>query len=235
MKKQGSKQDAAEITGIEAENRLMVEAIERTGRRLEDIRECRSPDPDVENSLLRDMLLWMKAYGEFHNRREMEKRGFHFPPIDPDFDPDTDWLRFERWMRGEPLSWRFTELFGPVRAPEELDDAQVERELERVEGLLERRAITLDAQRDVPPRLLLAYLRRTLSETDFEVAAPGVMTHLDGCHGFCPECFQRPWCDCGMGDPWPEDEEAGRYLVPVETAPYCSPVPLSRKGLRKAG
>jgi len=137
-------------------------------------------------------------------------------------DPDTDWLRFERWMRHEPLEWKFTDEFGPVAGPDGLTDDEVADELTRVSRLLEARGVLVSLQEGVPARLALRYLARTLSETGFEITGAASWWNLDGCHGFCPECFQRPWCDVGACSTWPEDEEAGGgRLVPPEAADFA--------------
>src|SRR3972149_3447691 len=58
-----------------------------------------------ENDQLRQLLDWVTAWYREPDRQSMTARGYEFPPIDPDFDPDTDWLRLERWLRHEPLGW----------------------------------------------------------------------------------------------------------------------------------
>jgi len=51
--------------------------------------------------------------------------------------------------------------------------------------------------------------------------------HLDGCTGYCPECFQRPWCEQGCDSCWKEDKEAGCSVFPDSVKRYVSVSPMS--------
>lgn len=154
----------------------------------------------------RALLAWARAWRDCPDRSALEKRGYHYPPVEPDIDPETDWLRFERWMRGEPLAWNYVKEFGPLA--ELADDAALRAELDRVLQRLEERGIVLDLMDDVPARLVYDYLRRELAETEFEVTGPGTRQHM-GCSDECDRCFQRAWCDLAMDDDLEDDEEEG--------------------------
>jgi hypothetical protein len=151
-------------------------------------------DPVLENGRLQALLVWVDAYTACPNRKALQKRGFEFPPVDPDCDPDSDWLKFERWMKGLPLDWSYEAEFGGLKDPDTLTDVQVERELERVLGLLETRQVYSGLSEEVPPRVEYACIVKQLKETRFEYVAPGTNCVLTGCSGDCEECLQRPWC-----------------------------------------
>ena len=56
--------------------------------------------PDQENLLRENRLLimlldWVNAYEQLGGRQQMEAAGYDFPPIEPDYDPDSDWMVFE--------------------------------------------------------------------------------------------------------------------------------------------
>lgn len=203
-------------------NTALKQEIAAMGLRLNQVWAPTPQDPELENRQLQNLLTWARAYRETPNRRAMELKGFQFPPVDPDLDPDADWERFERWMRREPVSWNFVERFGPVADPGELMDSAVQAELERLRLLLEQGGVLLELQDDLPPRLALAYLRRELGASRFDYAGAGGWWHLDGCAGCCPECVQRPWCEAGACTCWPEDEDAGMMVVPPDAEPYLT-------------
>jgi len=146
-------------------------------------------------TILRDILRWTDAYSRWPSRAEMEKRGFLYPPVNPDFDPDADWLRFQRWMSLEPVTWNFCREFGPLGFPAKLTDRKIESELVRIQEQLTSRGVALDISANVPPRTLYTYLQTELTETDFEFLPPASRCHLTGCQGCCEECFQHQWCE----------------------------------------
>ncbi len=82
-----------------------------------------------------------------------------------------------------------------------------------------------DLKEGLPPKILYNYLWETLDEI-FELDSEGGW-HLDGCSGYCPGCFQRPWCDSGLEICWPEDEEAGEMSFPDSLREFVSASPVS--------
>jgi len=75
------------------------------------------------------------------------------------------------------------------------------------------------------------HLLETLDE-EFEIIVDGSW-HLDGCTGYCPDCFQRPWCESGCQSCWPEDEEAGKMFLIDPVKRYLSPSRISLEILQK--
>lgn len=202
-----------------------------------DLSQVWLPSPDdieLENRQLRDLLDWVEAFKEYGgNRKKMEAEGYHFPPLSFDFGPDEDWLRFRRWMSGQIIRDKLKSRFPPdfvIKEAENLTDEQIIPELERLQRELERFHCSIDLKEDIPPRLVYEDLLEFLEEeTDF------IMTgcwHLDGCTGYCPGCFQRPWCEFGTSSCWNEDEESGCMVFPESVKRYVSPSPVSLAILR---
>ena len=185
-------------------------------------------DPQLECRQLLNLLEWVRAYEKHPDRQTMEGHGYDFPPIDPDCDPDTDWLRFETWMRRETVREKLRNKLAleEVLLPStELTDAQIEQALTHVLPALERLQISFERDEGMPARLFYEEVLEALEE-DYEILAPGTTWHLDGCDGFCPECRRRPWCDNGL-TLWPEDEEAGCMVVPDAVRPYVTAADVS--------
>ncbi len=111
---------------------------------------------------------------------------------------------------------RVIEGIGRIRPVEELSSREMKAEIARVTAVLARHHILVELQDGVPPRLVYSYLVRELQPPDFEDLGRGEFCHLTGCTGYCPGCFQRPWCNLGLEDSWPEDEETGRMVYPAE-------------------
>jgi len=206
---------------VMAENEALKRKFQEAGLDLAAVWSPTPEDPALENRQLQALLVWLRAYQECPDRRRLEQRGFAFPPVEPDSDPDTDWVRFERWVERKPVEWNFRADFGELGVPEALTDAQIEQELARIEELLAGRGICIELQDGVPRRLVYGYLRRELHETSFEFLGSGTRIHLNACTGYCPGCFQRPWCDWGCGETWPEDEEVGHLVIPDEAKRFA--------------
>lgn len=203
------------------------------GRMHLNVEDVWSPPPDDvkrENIELANLLDWALAYRACPDRRKLEARGYDFPPIEPDFDPDSDWLIFESWMQGKPVSWKFEEEFGPIRPVDGLTDGEVNEMMCELTARLAERQVVIEYQDGVPVRLAYSELRRSLQESQFEILAHGATCHLTGCTGYCPECFQRPWCDVGMDLSWPEDGAIGGMALPEVCKPFVERAESEHRG-----
>lgn len=214
------------------QNTAMKLTIAEYGLTLADVWQPKPYDHELENRQLSCLLDWIRAYQAWPNRSNMERHGYEYPPVEPDLDPDTDWLRFEKWMNHQPVAWNFVREFGQILDPVDASDEQVHAELERVARLLGERSVVVGWQDAVPERLVLTYLRRVLAKEEFEITSAGSQWHMEGCDGFCPGCFQRPWCDNGRESCWLEDEDAGKMAIPEETKPYAKGLVMSLAELR---
>ena len=191
-------------------------------------------DLELENRQLRDLLDWVTAFKEYGgNRKKMEAEGYRFPPLSFDIDPDEDWLRFRRWMAGRVIRGKLKSRLPfdfVVQELDQLTDEQILNELERLQSELERLHCSVDRGEEIPPRLLYENLLELLEE-DCDFMMLGCW-HLDGCSGYCPDCFQRPWCETGITSCWQEDEAAGYMVFPENVKKYVSPSPVSLEILR---
>ena len=160
---------------------------------------CATPDDlERENRFLRHLLAWVQRYSEDGDRQKMEAEGYDFPPIEPDFSPENDWYQFERWMKGKPIRQKLKDQLPPhyvPKSPEHLKDEEIIAELETLAAHLVELRVSVDFREEIPPRLVYRHLLESL-EDEFDIIIEGFW-HLDGCTGYCPDCFQRPWCDTG--------------------------------------
>lgn len=223
-----------ESIDIYLENQNLKSEFARRNLDLEQVWRPTPDDLELENRQLQHLLEWVEKYEECGSRQAMEAEGYDFPPIDPDIDPDSDWFRFRRWLLGKPVrktakSRLSAEL--QLKPSEELTDDEIVAILDNlVEGLAEIR-LSVDLNDGVPPRLIYEYLLEEIEE-EFELSGRGTW-HLAGCTGYCPGCFQRPWCEFGNSSCWSEDEEAGQMVFPKNVKRYVSPSPVSLAILRR--
>lgn len=114
--------------------------------------------------------------------------------------------------------------------PKDMTNEEIEAELEKLYASMEGTNFSIDLNKGVPARFVYTIVREVLNE-EFEFIAGGCW-HIDGCSGYCPGCFQRPWCETGSNSCWTEDEEAGEMVYPVEVRRYLIPSPVSLEILR---
>lgn len=191
-------------------------------------KEPTAEELELENRQLLSLLDWVEKYQACGNRKQMEKDGYRFPPVQPCIDPDSDWLRFELWLKNRPLRSRMAEQLPRkivLKNPQTMSDAEIEEELQHIYSLIDESNFSIDLNEGVPARLIYQIIREVLHE-EFDFIACGYW-HIDGCSGYCPGCVQRPWCASGGNLCWQEDEESGCMSVPPETKRYISPSPAS--------
>ena len=215
------------------ENEALKQEFKRLGLVPSELVEDDPTDLARTNRMLQQLLEWVRAYRETPDRDALARRGFQFPPVEPDCDPDTDWIQFERWINGDPTSWDASR---EVLTPEELEqmsDEEVEDAFDRLCDFLAARSVVVDFAGEIPARLAYQEVASSLAEQPIEFMGPGTTMHLDACSGCCPECVRRPWCEIGGESSWPEDEEAGHIVFPDAVKPYVSPAPGSLALLQK--
>ncbi|MBN2009074.1 hypothetical protein JW960_06995 [candidate division KSB1 bacterium] len=190
-------------------------------------------DLERENRHLADLLDWVQKWTESGDRKSMEKQGYMYPPIEPGISPDDDWYLFVRWINGKPTRMKIKDYILPYFVPkklEHLSDDEIHKEIEKFVEQLERNHIGLDLNDNIPLPLIYRHLLEIM-EDEFEVISTGCW-HLDGCTGFCPDCFQRPWCDAGGDGCWQEDEAVGEMALIDAVKQYVSPSPVSLRILQ---
>src|ERR1035437_1464027 len=174
-----------ETCGVAAENRTLRDALAARGLAVADVMEPAS-DAVSERRRLAEITAWVVAWERLGgNRQAMTAAGYRYPPVDPDFDPDNDWLLFERWVRGRPVRWNYSRIFGPLPDPAALSEAGLSAELDRVRRRLDARGVCLEFAPQLPAAAAYGWLHDTLPNTHFEYLATGTRLHLDGCAGDC--------------------------------------------------
>lgn len=199
---------------LSVENTRLRALIEADGLRVDVLWTLHDPDARRENVRLLELLKWVRAYHAMPERARLELQGYLYPPVEQGYDPDADWMQFERWMKGLPLRWAFATEYGQLPDEDTLDDAALDATLQRMEAWLAARGVVVELQSNLPPRVAYRCLQKELLEEPFEYMPKGCTCHVTACSGYCPGCLQRPWCESGLEEEWPEDEEAGRMVCP---------------------
>ena len=202
---------------------------------LEAVMEFTPHDLDLENRRLQNLVDFIEDYRRYGSQDVMEAvtGEYQFPPIFPGISPESDWYRFELWLRGEATQMPLADMFADQPAfckSEEISDEDIEDELDRLIEAIENANIRLGLNDGLPPRLLYAFLHEILEDTF--LVSDGSMV-IDGCTGYCPGCVQRPWCQSGQDICFREDVEAGKIHFTEELAPYVSAEPHSLEALLK--
>jgi len=201
-----------------------------------DLSQIFTPTPgelEYENRRLKHLLDWVEKYNELGNRKKMEIEGYEFPPVG-NISPDNDWYIFESWINGLPIRKKYKEKLPRkyvLKNPGDLDEEEIIHEAQKLVEALEELGTSITLNDGVPARLVYMYLLETLDEEN-EMLIEGGWT-LDGCSGYCPGCFQRPWCEQGGSSYWTEDEEAGKMFLIDSVKKYVSSSSVSLKILQK--
>ena len=206
---------------LELENRSLRRQFMQMG--LDSRKVCPSliGETGRENHLLNRLLDWVVSYKKTRSRGQMEINGYEFPPIKPECDPDTDWLLFENWVNGKPLTFSLGDIseFFRFKDLDKVSDKDVNSELDLIYELLEKRSIHITLQDNLPPKLEYEYLRDELKDDEYQYLAPGTIVNITGCTGYCPGCAQRPWCEQGQYKT-DDDIDAGKMVVPAIVMKY---------------
>lgn len=189
-------------------------------------------DMERENRVLRTLLGWVDAYRDCPDRKKLAEKGFEFPPVEPDYDPDTDWLRFERWVNAKSASWDVSREILTAEELKEFTEEEVSAAFKCLCDFLEFRGVVVDYEGEIPDRLAYREVASSLAETSIPFMGAGSTMHLDACSGYCPGCVRRPWCEIGNELRWDEDEDAGHIVFPPAVKDYVSPAPGSLALLR---
>lgn len=192
-------------------------------------------DLEQENERLENLLEWVEKYAECQDRETMETLGFTYPPVYPDFDPDSDWLRFELWVNGKNTQFRLRDKFPQnyhFKKPDDIDDE--DELIEELKAFLEVFAlfdVSADYVDRLPHRVAYEMVFGELDEV-FDILGGGIW-HLDGCSGFCPDCIQRPWCEIGWTLCFEEDETEGVMVFCDAAKRFACPTKISLQLLKE--
>jgi hypothetical protein len=91
--------------------------------------------------------------------------------------------------------------------PDGMKRKELSAKLNQILLILEDHGICLDLIGKIPDAVVYNHIVQDALNDEIPLEIPdGFRYHIDGCDGYCPECFQRPYCETGK-DPWPEDGE----------------------------
>lgn len=86
----------------EAMEQALLQWFTESGLRPDEV--CSLPQELGERvRILMLLVKWVAAWRSCESRQKMKAMGLADPPVTPSCDPDTDWLRFERWVKGARL------------------------------------------------------------------------------------------------------------------------------------
>lgn len=198
------------------------EAFAKIGLDPDELIEYFPQDLEAKNRFYAGLLEFTKKYLKHQSREVMELTDDPFPPVYPFISPESDWYRFERWVRGESvretIRAQLPEKF-IIRPSLEVPDTELAAAISALKEVLAKKGFYVELQ-EIPDRLYYEYILDWIEE-EHELC-PGGGWHLDGCTGYCPGCVQRPWCETGQICIWPEDEDEGRMVIPKELKHYVS-------------
>jgi len=98
-----------------------------------------------------------------------------------------------------PLNFKFPKT-------DQLSDEALEKKLDKIKDILKKNDIYLDLRKKCPDQIIYQYVLDEVLPLKIAVSRPeGLQHHIDGCDGWCPGCFQQPFCD-SWKDIWDEDE-----------------------------
>jgi len=206
-------------------NQTLRKAFKDLNLSLDEVMDFYPQDLEIENRRLSNLLVFTMEYMTYGSQEAMESIGHHFPPVFPMISPENDWLRFEKWMKGEVTIQKFKDRLPDnyVIIPEaDLSDEDLEDELKTVKKLLANTGYYMALNDGIPKRLEYQQMLDALEDEDMG----GEGWHNDGCSGYCPGCIQRPWCESGEEMTWGEDEKAGKMKFPEELNKFVSAVPI---------
>lgn len=213
-------------------NFQLKKAFEKLGLDPAPVLDFTPLDLDLENRRLESLLDFTLAYKKLGGREKMElvHGECTWPPIMPGIDPESDWYRFGRWVRGESVRDSILNQFSlheKFRPEADIPDSEIEAELDRLLGHINETGNGVSLRDDIPARLVYRNLMEWIGEPHELNGPQSGGWFYDGCSGWCPGCFQRPWCDSGNSSCWPEDEAAGEIHYTDDVKKYVSASPQS--------
>jgi hypothetical protein len=190
---------------------------------------------DIENRRLEHLLRFTLKYQECLDRKTMELIGELWPPVFPAVSPASDWIRFEKWLAGEDLTQTLYDKISRkinLPDPKQITIDELDLALKKLYKVLHKLGIGVSLVFDLPPLVeyhLIIDILKSDTDSYFEFGCT-----IDGCSGYCPGCMQRPWCDSGLENKWPEDIERGKMHLPPELRDFVSASPHSLEMLNDA-
>jgi hypothetical protein len=102
---------------------------------------------------------------------------------------------------------------------DQLTDEQLADKLDEIAEILDQHEVHIGLVGDVPDRLVYKYLvEDAIPNTEtFAEDNTGFNLILDGCDGYCPECFQKEYCDTAKEWDKPLPELSDGKTEPAES------------------
>ena len=208
-------------------NQKLKDAFIRLGLHLSAVMEYQPYNLELENKRLEQLLHFVFKYYACEDRDAMEVIGMATPPIFPRISPDSDWSRFKLWLAGKAVKQKLRDRLPhsfEILPPHRIGLLEAQQACDRLEAALNRIGIGVSLVEDLPPIIAYRYMWEQLDE-EFELGTDGWV--IDGCSGYCPGCLQRPWCESGQEDAWPEDQEIGKIFFIEDLRKFVSATPFS--------
>ncbi len=122
------------------------------------------------------------------------------------------WGKFESWV----CNCRLGAFLDYNRVPGSEDCVG----LESIKVYLGQYSLYVDFLGVIPPGLACRYLKEELCDEVFLSKRNKVPVTVTGCDGYCPGCFQRPWCQQGREESWKIDRKHGVMVIPEIAKEY---------------
>lgn len=188
-------------------------------------------DLALENRRMENLLKFVEKFRECQSWEVMDLIGMPFPPVHPGISPESDQHRFELWLAGKPTSQTITKQLADtfqIKPLAEIPPEKLPKELENLAEAMSKKGYYIGLNDGIPDELVYEEVFDWIGEDHLMMDGSGLgRCVFDGCSGYCPGCFQRPWCDTGNSSCWTEDEEAGKMFIIEELQKYVSPSPQS--------
>jgi len=92
--------------------------------------------------------------------------------------------------------------FPPV---DQLSEEQLQQKFNALMDILDNHSFYYDLREGLPIEIAYKYLTEDFLLQETEIMPEGWVTHIDGCGGWCPSCFQLDYCDIWQ-ETWTKEE-----------------------------
>lgn len=148
----------------------------------------------IQENLLLKVKVLLKS-GELHQKSEL--------PLEVENEFLKQILKYEE-AEVIPM-YQYLNIAPDTFPPENtLNDEELEMQFKRLEQLLNKHNIVIDLVDGLPLCLAYKFITEEAMLEEYQFIED-VTLHLDGCGGWCPDCFQADYCTT-KDDIWSEEE-----------------------------